>query len=210
MRRIFTAEMINFVMQNAAGKSNMKLAALLNAAYGTSFTQMQIKNLRRRINAPLSGNNGRFKKGCVPFNKGISWKNQCRDEAANKASLSTCFKKGNRPQCALPVGAEVVKSDGYLWRKVEEPNKWKQVHRILWESVNGPVPVGKAVIFLDGNKEHITLDNLFLVSRRELRILNNRGTKTRSEDPQMTKANIGIRRLNERIAKLEERENVKS
>ena len=42
------------------------------------------------------------------------------------------------------------------------------MHLILWESVHGPVPPSHAVAFRDGNKQHIALDNLELITRAEL------------------------------------------
>lgn len=37
-------------------------------------------------------------------------------------------------------------------------------HRFLWETANGPIPKGHKVIFADGDKTNITLDNLIMVS----------------------------------------------
>jgi len=65
------------------------------------------------------------------------------------------------------VGTEIWKDDGYLWRKIAEPNKWKQVHRILWEENKGPVPKGYIVSFKNKNRQDIRLDNLYLISRSE-------------------------------------------
>ena len=59
------------------------------------------------------------------------------------------------------------------------------------------------LIFLDGDRSHISLDNLLLVSRKELRCLNNTWNNDRTADSQLTKANIGLRRLNTRITAIE-------
>jgi hypothetical protein len=71
-----------------------------------------------------------------------------------------------------PIGTERLSKEGYLQRKVNDAlprhSRWRAVHILLWESVNGPLPEGCAVIFRDGNKENITQDNLECVTRAEL------------------------------------------
>lgn len=42
------------------------------------------------------------------------------------------------------------------------------VHVLLWEEYNGKVPSNHAVVFKDGNKQNITIENLELVTRAEL------------------------------------------
>ena len=49
----------------------------------------------------------------------------------------TMFRKGNVPATHRPVGTETLRSDGYIWVKVEEPNKWRLKQRLLWEQHNG-------------------------------------------------------------------------
>jgi len=38
----------------------------------------------------------------------------------------------------------------------------------MWEAQNGPVPRGHIVVFKDGNRENLVLDNFELVTRQEL------------------------------------------
>ena len=70
-----------------------------------------------------------------------------------------------------PVGATRIK-DGYLERKINDGmpihRRWRGEHLVIWEAVNGPLPKGHAIVFRDGERTHITLENLELVSRREL------------------------------------------
>lgn len=42
------------------------------------------------------------------------------------------------------------------------------MHLLLWEEVHGQIPDGHALVFKDGDKTHITLDNLELITRAEL------------------------------------------
>jgi hypothetical protein len=109
----------------------------------------------------------RFKKGQTPANKGLR-----RRGWGPGRMKETQFKKGTMPHNTRPVGSERVCKDGYLERKVAETgyirNDWRSVHVLTWEEANGPVPKGHAVVFKDGNKKRIALENLELVSRAEL------------------------------------------
>lgn len=41
------------------------------------------------------------------------------------------------------------------------------MHVLLWEEHHGPVPINMCVCFKDGNKAHIALNNLELLTRAE-------------------------------------------
>lgn len=103
-----------------------------------------------------------FTSGHAPANKGKMMSPELYAKCA-----PTMFKKGNTPKNHREVGSERVGKDGYLWVKVAEPNKWKQKHRVLWEETYGPVGKGYNVQFKDGNRQNITLENLYLISRAQ-------------------------------------------
>lgn len=105
----------------------------------------------------------RFKPGHQSWNKGK------RGLKAGGRSAETRFKPGNRPHTWVPIGTEQIR-DGYLWRKVTDGHgrhNWRQVHVMLWEQHNGPVPKGLILVFRDRNKQNIQLDNLELITRAE-------------------------------------------
>lgn len=52
------------------------------------------------------------------------------------------------------------------------PHKWVQLHNHIWEQANGPIPKGHVLIFGDGDFLNTDLDNLVLVTRKQLLILN--------------------------------------
>jgi hypothetical protein len=90
----------------------------------------------------------------------------------------TQFKKGQRPRNWVPVGTLLTNTDGYLTRKMREPEGygrgqvrgamcWEFEHVRIWEEAHGPVPSGCVVHFKDGNKRRVRLSNLELVSRAE-------------------------------------------
>jgi hypothetical protein len=85
------------------------------------------------------------------------------------AGVATRFKKGQRPYNHVPVGTELVKHDGYVWRKIAEPNKWRQKHLLLWEETHGAPPAkGMKVCFKDGNRLNVVPDNLECIPQAEL------------------------------------------
>ena len=103
----------------------------------------------------------RFRKGSIPPNKGKRMSPELYAKIA-----PTMFKKGHTPGNHKPVGSERVNVDGYIERKVAEPNKWECKHRIIWKQAHGDIPKGYNVQFKDGNRLNISLDNLYLISRQ--------------------------------------------
>jgi len=141
---------------------------------------------------PEAGAPGRFKAGHVPLNKGLR-----RPGYGPGRMKETQFKKGNRPPKWEPIGSTRFSKEGYLQRKVADtgypPQDWVAEHVLLWVKAqkkneaarqragkgggaNGAalplrhdgVPRGYAIVFRDGDKSHIALDNLECVSRAEL------------------------------------------
>ena len=143
-----------------------KLAKLFNDKFKTEVSH---KGLGQKcINLGLScPNNGCFKKGSIPANKGTKGLTK-----RNKTS----FDFGNRPMNAKKVGSVVTRKNkngsSYMCIKIEEPNKWQMLHVYIYEHKHGKVPKGYCVIFKDKNTLNTRLDNLMLVSRDELARLN--------------------------------------
>lgn len=113
----------------------------------------------------------RFLKGHVPFNKGLR-----RPGWGPGRMKEFQFRKGERRGVAVrlykPIGTERVSKDGYLERKTNDnlplQARWRAVHLLVWEAANGPLPKGHAIVFVNGDKRDVRLENLQLVSRREL------------------------------------------
>lgn len=117
---------------------------------------------------PEVGEPTRFKKGHTTWNKGLKhppgW--------APGRMRETQFKKGNLPWTWVPVGSKRYSKEGYLEIKFREREgrfrNWKGAHILLWEKNHGPVPPGHKVVFRDGDKAHIVLENLELISDVEM------------------------------------------
>ena len=161
MAHFFTADEKQFIKEHVHGISNAELTEMVNAHFSLDLTVNQIKNFKKnhKLN---SGLNGRLKPGHIPINrvrKGVDgWR-------------PSQFKKGHKPHNYMPVGSERV-SDGYVYIKIADPKKWKGKHILIWEDHNGPVPKGHVVIFGDSNRRNFDINNLILVSRKQLVKLN--------------------------------------
>lgn len=136
-----------------------QLTEMFNLHFQTSRTVSAIKGFCSR-SGMKTGRTGCFQKGIVPFNAGTK---------GVMSSNRTSFKKGNKPHNWRPIGFERVSRDGYLQRKVTDTGCTKddfvEVHRLVWEENNGPIPAGHIVIFIDGDKMNVEPENLELVSR---------------------------------------------
>lgn len=103
----------------------------------------------------------RFQKGHGTWNKGKPF-------AAGGRSADTQFASGRLPHNHVPIGTEVMATDGYLKIKVAEPNTWEWTHRRNWEALHGPIPKGLLLIFRDGDHANCSVHNLELITRSEL------------------------------------------
>ncbi|RDW17024.1 HNH endonuclease [Oceanobacillus arenosus] len=164
---LFNKEQQEFIKENVKGLLNQDLANLVNEKFDLSITAQQVKawKNRRHISSGLKGS-----EGMDPPNKGTKG-------LYNVGGNKTSFKPGQKPVNYKPVGSERIDSkDGYTLVKVQDNGdwheRWRHKHVVLWEKENGPVPEGHAVLFADQNKQNITLENLILVSRRQLAIIN--------------------------------------
>lgn len=173
---VFSEEQQAFIKDNRRGITNRALLDRLNSSFGTDFRIGQLtsycysRGLLNGVDARLDGSQGtatRFRKGEAPMNKGKSWDELGIPEETQARMRSTCFRKGGRAHNRQPVGTVARKTDGYLWKKTAEPDAWKQLHRLVWEERNGPVPDGMAVIFIDGDRDNTDISNLMLMSREE-------------------------------------------
>ena len=190
--RLFTAEQEEFIRSNVKGIGNEEMTNMVNERFGLNITKKQMKRWKSNHHVS-SGLTGRYEKGHVPNNKG----KKMSKEQYGKCKR-TMFRKGNIPHNHRPIGSERINVYGYTEVKVEEPNKWRPKHQVVWEREYGKIPKQHVIIFADGNKQNFDLDNLVCISRQELIRLNkNQMTLTNKE---VTQAYIGIVKLQIAIA----------
>ena len=144
-----------------------------------------------------NGIDRKFQKGQTAWNENMKGL-----DLAGENGKKTQFKKGQKPMNYKPVGYErVCKRDGYVKIKVSDTgryqDRWKLKHRIVWEKAYGKIPENHTLIIADGNKENLSLDNLILVSRSELALLNKQGLIDGNADT--LRAYLSVIRLENRI-----------
>ena len=182
LRHKFTVEQDRFIRETFPGISTKELAERFNQRFKTSlkFSQVRAYVHNHRI---TNGLDMRFGKGGTPH----------RPPKGKRFAPASEFKKGCRPQNWRPVGSERVNGEGYTDIKIAEPKGWKTKHSILWEAAHGPVPKGMKLIFKDGDKSHIALENIALVSNSEMAVLNRRALI--NADPELTETGILIAKV---------------
>ena len=188
----YSEEKIKFLKENVKGISLQELTNRFNTEFKSNLSKEVISRMKRKLNL-TSGIDTKFKKGQTSWNKGKKMKPETYEKCKK-----TMFQKGNSIN-ERPVGDERVDVDGYTYIKVEQPNKWKLKHRVLYEEKYGTIPKGYNLIFADGNKQNLKLDNLILVSNSELFILNQNGLYKR--DKELTKTGANIAKLLDMISK---------
>lgn len=189
----FNAAQEEFIKANAEGTGNAELTDMFNKEFGTSFTVKQIKSYKAN-HGISSGLTGHFSKGQTPANKGKKMTKEHYDKAK-----ATMFKKGDMPHNMRPVGTVEKRADTYWWKKISEDKvparrNWKQIHRIMWEEANGPVPEGHVIIFKDGNTDNLDLDNLMMVTMQERLIMARHGLFIK-DYPELTESGAILAKL---------------
>ncbi len=148
------------------------------------------------------GRRHQFHAAQTPWNKGTHFQ-------AGGRSVETQFKAGTRHGTAAynwqPIGSERITKDGYLQRKLTDTGVTRRdyvsVHWIIWQEAGRTVPAGHALIFKDGNKRNLTLDNLELISRADLM----RRNSVHNYGPEIAQIHqlqgVITRRINQRLRK---------
>jgi hypothetical protein len=181
-RRPWTEAELAHLLSHYPDTPTKALAQRLDRAVHAVYAKAAKLGLRKSeafLSSPASGRlipgdtrgvSGRFQKGQVGWNKGK------RYQPGGRAK-ETQFKPGHgrtgkAAEVYQPIGTERITKDGYRQRKVNDDmprqRRWKMLHVIVWEEHHGPVPQGHAVTFKDGDRSNCAIDNLALLTRREL------------------------------------------
>ncbi len=188
----YTNEMIEFLREVTPGKTYKEITELFNNKFNLEVTAEIIKSLlsRKKIHTGTGG--CLYKKGSIPWNKG---------KKGYMGANKTSFKPGNIPANWKPVGSERIDTEGYILIKIAEPRKWALKHRIIWEEYHKKkIPRGSVIIFADGDKSNLNIENLICVSRNELKVLNKCGLI--KNDVELTKTGLNIAKIRIKLAEL--------
>lgn len=117
----------------------------------------------------------------------------------HRSRIGACQKrKKNWSTKHKNVGSEQQKKN-YIRIKVAELNVWMFKHHYVWLINTGYKPDSKkeTIIFLDGNNRNFNFENLYLISRKIIAILNNPNLKLGvvPGNPEATKINIETAKL---------------
>ena len=193
--------------QDVTGITRAGMLDRINEHFGWSMTLSQLKGYLNRNHISLWGiEAGQFRKG-HPSTRGVKMSAEQYRKCA-----ATMFKKGNRPPTAVPVGtitvAKVANKRGgeelYYKKKVAEPNRWKLLHRLVWEEHNGPIPRNHVVTFLDGNWRNCDISNLMCISRGANCRANQDGLRFEG-NPELTKSGLLVSELKTQTIKMEKK-----
>lgn len=199
MRRVYNEAIRLFMLEHSKGNNSHVLTELVNKKFNTNFTVNQITSYRYEIGALSgidshlqlveSGKGYRYPKGHIPTNKGTKGMMK-----PNKTS----FKPGQKPHNTVPIGTEILRCDGYVYRKIAETKParfgWKQVHHLVWEEHHGKVPEGHRVVFLDQNRQNFNIDNLRLVSIGHMATINH--MRLLADNPLINNIQISVTAIN--------------
>lgn len=196
---LFNDEEVKYLKEIIPGKTSDKIALDFNAKFNREITMKQIQRFKKyhkiRSGVVTQWGHGQVNRYKLPPGQCVPNGEQTR------------FKEGNHPHNTQPVGTVLMKSDGYIYKKIAEtkPSRfgWKQLHRLIWEDAHGPVPKNMCLIFLNQNKNDVRLDNLALITRAENVRMNR--LNLFSEDPEITKAGLNIARIIIQIANVKRR-----
>jgi hypothetical protein len=177
---IWSKEQRVYLAEITPGRHYKEILELMNDKFEYQFTLQQIKNAIQRYKLK-TGFDGRFQKGIIPWNKGT--------KGLTSAKINS-FKKGNIPFNQREVGSERINVEGYTEVKIANPNKWELKHRLIWKEHNGEIPKGHTVIFADGDRSNLDINNLLLISRYQLLILNQEGLI--KNDTELTKTGLNV------------------
>ena len=194
-RHIWSDEEKQHLAEITPGRGYKEIQSMMSCKFGFDYTHHQIKGAitRNKLN---TGRTGRFEKGRATWNKGT--------KGLTKANV-TSFKKGQKPHNYKPLGSERITKDGYCEIKVSDTGRrWRPKHVLIYEKHHGKVPKGSAVIFLDGDKRNFDIDNLYLVTRSQLAMLNKNSLI--QKDAELTKTAINVVDLMKKISAIEKKD----
>lgn len=194
-QHIWSDEEKQYLAEITPGRGYKEIQSMMSCKFGFDYTHHQIKGAitRNKLN---TGRTGRFEKGHATWNKGT--------KGLTKANV-TSFKKGHKPYNYKPLGSERITKDGYCEIKVSDTGRrWRLKHVLIYEKHHGKVPKGSVVIFLDGDKRNLDIDNLHLVTRGQLAMLNKNNLIQKDAD--LTKTAINVVDLMKKISAMEKKD----
>jgi len=174
----WSAENIDYLVRNYPDTKTIIISEhfglSISAVYQKAYS-MKLKKSAEFLSSPecgilikgtSTGKEFRFIKGHVSANKGKTMTEDFKEKVKH-----TFFQKGHTPKNTKHDGYISIRTDnkGRPYAHIRTSlGRFCHLHRHIWEQANGEVPEGLIVVFKNGDTADIRLDNLELVTRREL------------------------------------------
>ena len=205
---IFPKPVQDFIKENRYVYKNKEMAEAVNKTFGTSYTHSQIACFRRENNIVYS----LFASEMGDFI--VQHKNESNAEITEKLNrtFGTDYtmiqvrgyisqrkirgvQRSFRPYKHKEFDERLRNSENSRW-EVLVNGRWIPKSKYVYEKSTGEkVEEGKVCVFLDGNIENFSLDNMIFVSRRLLGFVNNYLNGTCKNNGELTKFKYDIAEL---------------
>lgn len=175
--RLYSADEAKWLRENCTLEISKYHRGFCDAFNRTDRSPAQLHALRHR-KGWRTGRTGCFPKGHEPANKGkiCPEGKGGRHPNARKTQFRKGSLSGRAAEIKKPLGFERLTREGYIERKINNgmplQARWRAVHVINWEAVNGPIPKGHVLKRLDDNKLNTDASNWKAIPRAVLARLN--------------------------------------
>ena len=175
---IWTDAMVQALRAQYPDHRAADIAANLGVGVQSVYQKAKTLGLKKSaefLASPLSGRTDGTRGAATRYQPGFTSWNKGKAIGSQGNSVKTQFKKGSTPANVLPVGHVRINTEGYKDIKIAPgTGNWVQLHHHNWKMAHGEYPPkGMALIFKDGNKLNCEIENLELVSRKDLMLRNN-------------------------------------
>lgn len=162
----FTKQQEDFLVENFSKCSGYaELTSLFNDEFGDFRSVSQISDkCAKQLKLKGMQNKTRFAKGNI--------KTQCPIGTVRKSRNKTTYIK--------------VLDSKYSYAKGYREPWWIPIQKKVYQDKYGKVPKGKMVIFLDGNSENLSIENLYMIDRKISAILAKNGWYSQNAEQTLT------------------------
>jgi hypothetical protein len=181
--KTYTKQQEEFLIKNYRGISRKELAKKFNIAFNESRGERAIKGWCNRRGLH-SDNDGRFKKGNISWQKGLSkeeFKARYTEKSFNKMMAGITDKRIHA------IGDEIKRHGEWCVVTSTQNNKeydkrMTSKRRYIYEKQHGQIPDNHRIIHLDGDHENFNIDNLYCIPARYVGGLNKKKWLNKSKE----------------------------